>query len=80
MKGNRAITKHILIPNYVKLVEQEKQAVLKKYNISFDELPFLLKSDPSLKELKIKAGDVIKVIRKSPTAGEAIVYKGVIDV
>tara|TARA_Y100000310_G_scaffold296626_1_gene329018 strand:+ start:9415 stop:9657 length:243 start_codon:yes stop_codon:yes gene_type:complete len=79
MKVKVDITKHILIPRYVKLTEQEKEIVFKKYNISFDELPYLLKNDPSLKDLKTKVGDVIKVIRKSPTADEAVVYKGVID-
>jgi len=79
MKEKVDITKHILIPKYAKTTEQEKQALFKKYNISFNELPFLFKNDPSLKELKVKAGDIIKVIRESPTAGEAIIFKGVIE-
>jgi DNA-directed RNA polymerase subunit H len=79
MKEKVDITKHILIPKYAKVTEQEKQALFDKYNISFNELPFLFKNDPSLKELKVKEGDIIKVIRKSPTAGETVVYKGVVE-
>jgi len=79
MKEKVNITKHILIPDYMKLAEKEKQELFKKYNVSFQELPFILKNDNSIKQLKVKVGDVVKVIRKSPTAGETLFYRGVID-
>lgn len=74
------IDKHSLTPKHIKLSEKEKEAVLKKYNISLNELPKILKDDSSIQKLGVKPGDVIKIIRNSPTAGEAIFYRGVINV
>lgn len=70
----------MLIPKHVKLSEKEKEAVFKKYNITTIELPKILKDDPAIQGLGVKAGDVVKVVRKSPTAGEAVFYRGVTNV
>ncbi|MBW2984040.1 DNA-directed RNA polymerase subunit H [Candidatus Woesearchaeota archaeon] len=74
------IDKHSLIPKHMRLSEKEKEAVLKKYNITLNELPKILKNDPAIQKLGAKSGDVIKIVRKSPTAGEAVFYRGVINV
>lgn len=74
------IAKHILAPKHVKLSEKEKVELLKKYNITLKELPKILKDDPAIASLNAKPGDVIKIIRKSDTAGETIFYRGVINV
>ena len=79
-KKKLKIDKHSLIPKHVKLSEKEKESVLKQYNITLNELPKILKSDSAVQKLGAKPGDIIKVIRKSPTAGEAIFYRGVINV
>ena len=72
------ITKHILVPEHTKLNEKEKQEVFEKYNCSFKELPKIPKIDPAVKHMNLKVGDVVKIIRKSKTAGHAIFYRGVI--
>ncbi len=74
------VSKHILIPKHIKLNDKEKKELLEKYNISLKELPKILKDDPAITNLKVKPGDVIKIIRKSPTAGEAVFYRGVTNV
>ncbi len=74
------IKKHILVPKHVKVSEKEKKALLEKYAISAFDLPLIRKNDPAIKNVDIKAGDVIKIIRKSPTAGEAIFYRCVVNV
>lgn len=74
------IKKHILVPKQVKVSEKEKKALLEKYAISAFDLPLIRKNDPAIKNIDIKAGDVIKIIRKSPTAGEAVFYRCVINV
>lgn len=74
------VRKHILVPEHLKLNEKEKKELLEKYCVSLKELPKIKKNDPSIEHLDVKEGDMIKIIRKSPTAGESIFYRGVIDV
>ena len=74
------VRKHLLVPEHSKLNEKEKKELLEKYHITLKELPKIKKNDPSIDNLNAKEGDVIKIIRKSPTAGEAIFYRGVINV
>jgi len=73
------ITKHILVPKHIKITEKEKKELFERYNLRFVDLPKILKNDPAIKDLNVKVGDVIKIIRKSPTAGEAVFYRGVIN-
>ncbi|MCK4522261.1 MAG: DNA-directed RNA polymerase subunit H [Nanoarchaeota archaeon] len=72
------VKNHILVPKHIKLSEKEKQELLQKYDISPRELPRILKKDPAIKDMDIKRGDVIKIIRKSQTSGEAIFYRCVV--
>ena len=74
------IKKHGLVPKHAKASEKEKKEVLEKYNISIYDLPLIKKNDPALKDLEVKSGDMVKVIRKSPTAGETIFYRCVVNV
>jgi DNA-directed RNA polymerase subunit H (RpoH/RPB5) len=50
-KKKLKIDKHSLIPKHVKLSEKEKEALLKKYNITLSELPKILKDDPAIQSL-----------------------------
>ena len=74
------VDKHILTPKHLKLSEKEKIQLFEKYYVTSKEMPKILKTDASLSELNMKPGDVAKIIRKSPTAGEAVFYRVVIDV
>lgn len=74
------VRKHILVPEHIKLNEKEKKELLEKYRISLKELPKIKKNDQAIDHLDAKEGDIIKIIRKSPTAGESIFYRGVINV
>ena len=73
------VEEHELIPKHVKLSDKEKKKLEEEYKISIFELPKILKNDAALKEMDLKVGDVIKIIRKSPTAGETVYYRGVIN-
>lgn len=72
------IEKHELVPKHTILNEQEKEEVLKRYGITLRQLPRILVSDPVIKLLNGKPGDVVKITRKSPTAGETVYYRVVI--
>ena len=74
------VDKHTLTPKHLKLGEREKAQLLEKYHVTSKELPKIIKTDAAIKELEPKPGDVIKIIRKSPTAGESIFYRAVSDV
>ncbi len=73
------IDKHVLIPQHSKLSDKEKAELFESYRISARELPKILKSDPAISSFEVKAGDVIKVIRLSPSAGENIYYRVVVS-
>ena len=74
------VDKHILTPKHSKLGEREKAQLLERYHVTSKELPKILKTDSAIKEMDAKLGDVIKITRKSPTAGDAIFYRVVSDV
>lgn len=67
--------KHVLVPEHIKVSEKEKEEILKKYNITIKELPKIEKDDPAIVHMNANSGDVIKIIRKSQTAGESIYYR-----
>ena len=73
------VTKHELVPKHVKLVDKEKKDLLEKYNITITELPKISFKDASIQHLKAKEGDIIKIIRQSPTSGESLFYRCVIN-
>ena len=70
-------TKHILVPKHSKVSDKEKDKVLDKYQITFNQLPKISSKDTALLSLDVKIGDVVKIERKSPTAGTTIFYRGV---
>jgi len=72
------VTEHMLVPEQRKLSKEEKAVLLAKYCITDKELPKVLKSDPAIRPMNVEAGDVIKIIRKSMTAGKAVYYRVVI--
>jgi len=72
------ITKHELVPKHIILSENEKEELLKRYGITIRQLPRILLSDPVIKTMNVKIGDVIKIIRKSETAGESEYYRVVV--
>lgn len=73
------IEEHVLVPKHSKLSDKDKKELLEKYQITLKELPKIMKKDPIVKELGVKPGDVVKIIRKSETAGESVFYRCVVN-
>lgn len=70
---------HELSPKYEVLSEEERINLLKTYKIKPSNLPKILDSDPAVKALGAKPGDIIKITRKSDLAGESVYYRLVIS-
>jgi DNA-directed RNA polymerase subunit H len=73
------VSKHVLVPKHVKLSEKEKKELFEQYVADLRDLPRVFRDDPAIQGLDVKEGDVIKIIRKSPTAGEALFYRRVVN-
>jgi DNA-directed RNA polymerase, subunit H (EC 2.7.7.6) len=73
------ITKHYLVPKHIILSEEEKKELLEKYKVSLSDLPKIKISDPALKNLNAKPGDIVKIIRSNPRIGEEIYYRVVVE-
>ena len=73
------ITEHFLVPEHIKLTEQEKSELLEKYNISQKQIPMIKITDPAIKHLNVKYGDIIKITRWSPTSKITEFYRMAIN-
>ncbi|NWG09565.1 MAG: DNA-directed RNA polymerase subunit H [Nitrososphaerales archaeon] len=73
------VTDHVFVPHHEILPPKEVEKFLKKYNVRIDQLPYILSTDPVMKEKGAKPGDLIKITRKSKTAGEVTYYRYVIE-
>ena len=74
------VSNHILVPKHEKCSETEKKAVLKKYDIDIKDLPKISINDAAIVDMNLGPGDVVKITRESPTAGETIFYRVVIEI
>ena len=70
---------HDLVPKHEILAAPDKQALLERYRVQPEQLPKIKATDPQAKALGAKPGDILRVTRKSPTAGEAVYYRLVIN-
>jgi DNA-directed RNA polymerase subunit H len=75
------VSKHELVPDHSVLDEAELEDVLEEYNIKQTDLPKIDRKDPALKDIDADAqvGDVVKIVRDSRTADQAVVYRLVVD-
>ncbi len=77
MKEEIDVLNYFLNPKMEVMKKQEVEKLLKEYGIEKNQLPKVLESDPVVKALKAKKGDVIKIHRKDPT-GEYFYYRVVV--
>jgi DNA-directed RNA polymerase subunit H len=73
------ILNHKLIPLHIIINEEEKKELLKKFNITPEQLPKITHTDPVTVAIGAKPGQIVKIIRKSHTAQEAVAYRLVVE-
>ena len=73
------VLNHKLVPKHKIISEEEKNELLKKYEITPEQLPRILDTDPVSKYIGAMPGQIIKIIRKSHTAKEAIAFRIVVE-
>jgi DNA-directed RNA polymerase subunit H len=69
---------HMLVPKHELLSKEEAEEVLKVLNVRKEQLPKIRADDPIAKEIGAKPGDIVRIVRDSPTAGKSVVYRLVI--
>ena len=72
------ITKHKLVPEHIKLSEEEKQKIMDAYNLLENQFPKIFLSDPAIQKLKPEVGNIIKIRGKSPTTIKSTFYRVVV--
>ena len=73
------VSDHEAVPEHRKLEEDEVEEVLDKFDTEKNDLPKIERTDAALKQMDAEVGDVIEIVRQSPTAGEATYYRRVIE-
>lgn len=69
---------HVMVPDHQIMSEEEVAVLLSTYTITQDQLPKMYHDDPAVKSIGAKMGDVVKITRKSQTAGKAESYRLVV--
>jgi DNA-directed RNA polymerase subunit H (RpoH/RPB5) len=73
------IFEHALVPFHEILTDKERAALLDQYKVKPFQMPQIKSADPAVKAIGAKPGDVLRITRKSPTAGEHVTYRYVVE-
>ena len=78
-KDHILVPDHVYAPKHEIMSKKEAEEVLEKFHTKPTEMPLIYVNDPAIKGLGVKPGDMIKITRKSATAGESIYYRYVVE-
>jgi len=70
---------HVLVPKHEIVKPEERKKLLEEYRVQPYQLPRLKASDPAVKAIGAKPGDIVRIIRDSPTAGKYVSYRYVVE-
>ncbi|UCC59130.1 MAG: DNA-directed RNA polymerase subunit H [Candidatus Bathyarchaeum sp.] len=69
---------HDFVSKHEILTPEERKMILEKYKVQPYQLPRIKASDPAIIAVGANPGDVVRVIRKSATAGKYVAYRYVV--
>ena len=69
------IVNHRDVPYHEVISETEKKDLLEKYYIKQQNLPVILRDDAMARYLGLRPGEVVKILRPSPTSGTYTSYR-----
>jgi DNA-directed RNA polymerase subunit H len=78
-KRSYDIFKHQLVPNHELLSKKEAEQIMQEFHIQPHQLPYIKATDPASETLSAKPGDILRITRRSATAGEVVVYRYVVE-
>lgn len=70
-------TNHFLVPKHFLLSKEQAAELLKKYNLTLDQLPKIPAGDAAIADLKPDRDEIVKIVRHSPTAGKSVYFRRV---
>ncbi len=73
------IFQHKLVPKHEILTSEEKEEILSQYRVKPFQLPQIKASDPAVKAIGARPGDILRIVRESPTAGIHMAYRYVVQ-
>jgi len=73
------IFEHVFVPKHEIVGAEEREKLLSDYRVQPYQLPRLKASDPAVKAIDAKPGDIVRVIRDSQTAGKYTSYRYVVE-
>ncbi len=73
------IYEHILVPKHEIAAPEEREKMLSEYRVQPYQLPRLKASDPAVKAIGAKPGDIIRITRDSHSAGKYVSYRYVVE-
>ena len=74
MKG-KEIFNHFIVPKHEIMSKKEVELTKNIYKAELNKFPKIYTSDPVIKAIDAKAGDLIKISRESPTTGTTTYYR-----
>ena len=72
------ILNHALVPEHKVITKKATKELIDGMRIKREQLPKIRESDPVIKAINGKKGDVVEITRDSITAGKAVYYRLVI--
>jgi len=70
---------HVLASRHEVVKPDEAKQVLERFHAEPEDFPYIQLSDPVVREIGAKAGELVKITRKSQSAGEVVYYRFVVE-